>query len=345
MKNILYVGEKPLNNNHAGNKARMDIDRILRDRYHEPYVDLVAKELKSIKEKVKFLLSINNIMLLLKIKLMNNKTLILQYPNYYNRILNKALTAMAKNNNTILFVHDVDALRGFENTTMVKAVAELNSSCVLIIHNEKMANALRNYGIKVPMVELELFDYLLDYCPNNSRNIGKEIAFAGNLEKSEFLKEKEIENLDFVFNLYGPNFDQAMIKWNNIRYKGSFSPNVIPYKIEGSFGLIWDGTTIDTCDGPFGNYTRYNNPHKLSLYIAAALPVIVWKESAISGFVDKYNIGFSVNSLHDIDKHIEVLSENTYNTYIKNIKKLQEKVCNGYFTNRALDEVERLLKK
>ena len=54
---------------------------------------------------------------------------------------------------------------------------------------------------------------------------------------------------------------------------------------EGNLGLIWDGAS-DSSDEDIGmkNYTRYNNPHKLSCYMAAGLPVIVWEKSAISKF-------------------------------------------------------------
>ncbi|UXZ08780.1 hypothetical protein F1B95_08005 [Clostridium perfringens] len=62
-------------------------------------------------------------------------------------------------------------------------------------------------------------------------------------------------------------------------YKKSLSPKEIVEKIEGDFGLIWDGTSINICDGSFGEYTKFNTPHKLSMYIASEIPVIVWKEA------------------------------------------------------------------
>ena len=129
----------------------------------------------------------------------------------------------------------------------------------------------------------------------------------------------------------------------NVEYKGSFKPNEIPYKLDGSFGLIWDGNSIDTCAGSVGEYMKYNNPHKLSLYIASGLPVIVWKQAAVAKFVEDNNIGFTVNSLKEIADQIDKLTEEDYKNYLVNIKKLQEKVCNGYFTNRALDEAEKYL--
>jgi len=50
-----------------------------------------------------------------------------------------------------------------------------------------------------------------------------------------------------------------------------------------------------------------------------------------------------VDSLYDIEKIISSMDNKQYETYVQNVKKIQEKVCTGYFTRRALDEVEKLL--
>ena len=107
--------------------------------------------------------------------------------------------------------------------------------------------------------------------------------------------------------------------------------------------MIWDGISLNECAGSFGNYLKVNNPHKLSLYIAAGVPVITWKKAAIADFITKYDIGFTVDSLYDIEKIISSMDNKQYETYVQNVKKIQEKVCTGYFTRRALDEVEKLL--
>ena len=43
--------------------------------------------------------------------------------------------------------------------------------------------------------------------------------------------------------------------FDELKYKAT-------YKMEGSFGLVWDGTSKDTCIGGFGEYLKFNNPHK-----------------------------------------------------------------------------------
>ena len=46
---------------------------------------------------------------------------------------------------------------------------------------------------------------------------------------------------------------------------------------------------------------RFNNPHKLSLYVALGLPVIVWREAAIAEFVLKQGIGITVSDLLELN--------------------------------------------
>ncbi|MDY6291086.1 MAG: hypothetical protein SPL86_06350 [Succiniclasticum sp.] len=98
-----------------------------------------------------------------------------------------------------------------------------------------------------------MFDYLLKTpVPKCSCKLENQIVFAGNLAKSDFLKDKAMQDLNVEFVLYGPGFDKNLIKWRNINYSGSFSPDEVPYKLRGSFGLIWDGDSISTSQGRTG---------------------------------------------------------------------------------------------
>lgn len=344
MSKLTYIGEKPIASNHAGNKARLDIDLILEQKFGKSLLNINQISYKDIFEKIKWILNLKNIKLLIKLSSIKNKKIILQYPFYFNSILRRSLGQLSKCNEEILIVHDVDSLRAIGNQSLGEDIADMNRAVVVILHNQKMIDALHSIGLKTPTVNLELFDYLLDGgLPKQNYKLGKTIAFAGNLEKSTFLKNERFEKLHLSFNLYGPNFDKEKISWNNITYKGSFRPDEIPYNLEGSFGLIWDGETLDTCSGAFGQYMKYNNPHKLSLYIAAGVPVIVWEEAAIADFVKKHNIGIAVKSLYDVENIVNSLSCEQYDVFKKNLLVLQQRVISGYYTKRALAECENIL--
>ncbi|MEJ7682690.1 MAG: hypothetical protein WKG06_33500 [Segetibacter sp.] len=144
---------------------------------------------------------------------------------------------------------------------------------------------------------------------------GNEIAFAGHLAKSTFVYDLgNIKN--WKFNIYGGEFDSQRNKNINTTWKGEFSPDEVVYHLEGSFGLVWDGADAnDIRSNRFGDYMRYNNPFKFSLYLAAGLPVIAPASAAIAKTIEKYNLGFLINSLADLNNI--VISDSEYDTMKK----------------------------
>lgn len=340
VQKITYIGEKPAPNNHAGNKARVDVDAILREKYGEPYENLEEIVFTGLGQKVGYVLDPSNLKQIFRIQRMHSQKVIMQYPLYFNPILKKALRNSLGKNEVVFLIHDVNALRSFQDADIKIEIGELNLAKAVIVHNNIMGNALQNLGLKVPWFSLELFDYLLPNIPQKAFSKGTTVAFAGNLEKSKFLRNAEIETLGMHFNLYGPGFKEEVIKWGNVSYKGSFPPDEVPFKLEGDFGLIWDGTDIKTCDGPTGTYMKYNNPHKLSLYIAAGLPVVVWKQAAIAEFVTARKIGIAVESLKEVSEKIKSMPDNEYREMGKAVKKLQKQIVSGSFTKRCLATVE-----
>ena len=340
LKEITFVGEKPAANNHAGNKARVDIDTVLREKYGEPYENLEEIVFTSFGQKIMYLLNPVNLKQIWSIWQLHSQKVIMQYPFYFNSVLKAALFDSIKKNEVIFIIHDVNALRSFQDADIKNEINELNLAKSVIVHNDIMGRALQKLGLKVPWISLQLFDYLLPNIPHRTFIKGTTVAFAGNLGKSKFLLNPEMETLGVHFNLYGPNFNEELIKWKNVSYMGSFPPNEIPFKIEGNFGLIWDGTDIRTCDGSTGTYMKYNNPHKLSLYIAAGLPVIVWKQAAIAEFVATNKIGITVDSLTDVAEKIQALSEKEYDVMNVAVRKLQKEVVKGSFTKRCLETAE-----
>lgn len=73
-------------------------------------------------------------------------------------------------------------------------------------------------------------------------------------------------------------------------------------------GLVWDGESVDSCTGQYGEYLKINSPFKFSLYLAANRPVVVWSKSALASYVKEYKLGICVDSLKDIEKTIKSLT-------------------------------------
>ena len=144
------------------------------------------------------------------------------------------------------------------------------------------------------------------------------------------------------FNIYGAN-DDRLSSYSNVEYLGSYPPDELPSVLNGRYGLVWDGDEIKGCSGTLGNYTRINNPHKLSLYIASGIPVIVWKEAAIAEFVKNNGIGIVTERVSDLK---ELLQENEreYVTMKECVLKIRNSVITGEHLSSVLKQIERVEK-
>ena len=138
--------------------------------------------------------------------------------------------------------------------------------------------------------------------------------------------------------MYGKGYSKEE-KEKNIEYKGAFLPEELLNNLEGSFGLVWDGNSKDSCQGGFGEYLRYNNPHKVSMYLAAGIPVIIWKEAALADFIENNKLGFTISNLNQIGKILDNLTNEEYEQYIINVNEYSMKVKKGDFLNKVIDEI------
>ena len=136
------------------------------------------------------------------------------------------------------------------------------------------------------------------------------------------------------FELYGPDYSGS--PGENISYHGSFSPDELISHINGHFGLVWDGESCELCSGAYGQYLKYNNPHKFSLYLASGIPVIVWTESAIARYVEEKGIGLCVSSLEEMDIVLNDLEREKYYSIKDNVLKIRKDIISGKHLMAAL---------
>ena len=185
------------------------------------------------------------------------------------------------------------------------------------------------------IVTLGIFDYLQDGLPGEKR-FTKSLTVAGNLDTTKCGYIAELGKISGIrFNLYGSGLDQSLSKYNNITYHGEFPVDTIPEKLTEGFGLVWDGDSIDGCKGDAGQYLRYNNPHKLSLYLSSGLPVVIWSGAAEAGFVREKNVGICVDS---IENAFEAMAEVDYDRLCENVKHISEDLRKGTYTEKALSQ-------
>ena len=87
-------------------------------------------------------------------------------------------------------------------------------------------------------------------------------------------------------------------------------------------------------------YTKYNNPHKLSCYLASGVPVIAWEKAAIADFINENNIGYTINSIYDIN-NISILD---WNKKLENVKVISKNVRSGYYTKKIFEDIVKDMK-
>lgn len=288
-------------------------------------------------------------------KVKKNGALIFNYPsNIVKGVLlfhGIAFMNFFKKNKKIALIHDIEELRHdtaeYQWPLFYRKYCSLNSLRqydVLIAHNEMMKNWLTNQGFSPEkIVSLELFDYLADK-KNTGGIFGNDIIVAGNLspEKVRFLED--VNSLsDLNFHLYGSGLEKSVENYTNVHYFGSFPSDLILSEIKGSYGLVWDSEGFAGDVGNYAKYQKYNNPHKVSLYLAAGFPVIMWSESALAPFVEEHGIGILIDNLADLPEKLKSISEMDYKQMKEKTLLVGEKVLSGSYLSEAIRKAEKII--
>ena len=210
----------------------------------------------------------------------------------------------------------------------------LESCDEVIAHNDIMISKLESLGIHCNFHNLQIFDYFTK-CPLKERtySMGQKptVAFAGALIRNPFLHKIDIQNHSYDLIVYG----SPDLNFKNIIYKGSVDANLLPEVIEGHFGLLW---ADDYEQKEIDNYMMYNNPHKLSLYIVAGMPIITWSKYAAAKFISDNKIGCCIDSLDQLDDVIGNITPDYYQEMVNNCKKIRFQLVNGENLKRAIEE-------
>ena len=332
-----YVLEEyVINGYNASSKAREDVSKILLD---YGYRSIAKNDKRNFSNsKIKKTLMALKIYGKLAVSLKKDDILFLQTSL---KVLKGILKVKKIAGFQIIYlIHDMFCLR-YDNyeehkTEISENINSLNKCEYIICHNKKMRQKLIEFGCKSNILTLEIFDYLIDDTFKVKKRLYKpfEIAFAGNLSKSPFLYDLDISNIQSIsFNVYGvpiPTF-------SNLNYKGSVSADLLPSVIEGNYGLIWES---EYCIKEKDNYTRYNNPHKASLYIVSGLPLIVWRKSAIADFVIKYKVGITVDSLDELKEKISNISEEDYKIMQMHCNIIRNNLVRGHYLKKILNSID-----
>ena len=327
------IVEKNFIENHAGSKARNDIADILVKDGWEPLVVHHSEE-KGTLDKIKMLFLTRNDWSKIYHKIPENSELLIQYPlAMYPKVSTVAIPFLKKikrkSVKLIFLIHDLDSLRGVYKNGEREF---LSTADVIIAHNPVMVDYLKQNGYSDKEIRsLNIFDYLIqDTVACRKEGEKTEVVIAGNLkrEKAGYVyRLNEVEG-EIQFRLYGPNYD-GETQGGNVKYCGQYKPEELPEKLEGGFGLVWDGNGLNGCTGVFGEYMKYNNPHKTSLYLASGLPVIIWEKAAMAKYIEKNNLGIAVSEINEIPLKLKKMSKEDYKIMKKNVEVVGKQLCQG----------------
>jgi len=315
-------------NFNAGSKAKNDILKItnLGNFYIKDLKRNFGKICNKIFRFINYYFQIN--------KIDRSQVYLIQHPLYISKHLNKFFYRK----NIVYLIHDLHGLRMMNEKVNKTEIKLLKHAKFIISHNQVMTDYLISQGIDSnKIVNLKLFDYLCDEVESKNKDISKglTVAYAGNIDKALFIKQLDQSKMNFEMNLYGVKSDNLQIN-DKLHYIGKETPEKLPNLIDAHLGLVWDGN-IDSSDETdiLKNYTKYNNPHKVSCYLAAGIPVIVWSKSAIWNFVRENNCGYAIDNIYDINN----LDLSDYEEKRKNAIEISKKVRSGYYTKKAFNTV------
>lgn len=360
MVKVYYIDIAREKRNTAGAKAPDDIAEICKKNgYHRVVMPMYPREKSKVMQKLWLLtVCVYNWWKMTGI-LSQNCVVLYQHPQYGVRIAEKMIPLIKKKKQCkfVCVIHDLESLRGgiqgvIKENTKTNKIADdilLQHMDCLICHNEHMRDYLISRGYEPnKLVCLEIFDYLSDVIREQPKKGEKpSIAIAGNLAigKCRYIYDIAAEgrNKNLVINLFGNNYDKEYAT-DNMIWHGSFKPEELSSHLQGDFGLVWDGNSAETCSGNTGEYLKYNNPHKTSLYLSSGMPVIVWKKAAMADFVLKNEVGIAVESLDNLDEVISAISDESYQKMCENAKRIGKELRDGKYFQKAAEKAFEIVK-
>lgn len=342
--NYKYISQDCHTYSTGGNKARADIEQIMREEgFRNIWPAMAGATGSGDKSPASPRMHLPGI-IRATADLNRGDILFLQYPlkKYFTFICKMAHLHGAK---VVALIHDLGSFRR-KALTVKKELKRLSNADYIIATNRRMAEHLRSVGLDKPMGSLDAWDYLTATDPIPTRIYDGDIrlAYAGsvNRRKNAFLWNWGRAIRDYVVDIYGFGFRMDQVEAPEKFYDHGFvAPEDIIAGMTSDYGLVWDGHSLDSCEGDFGSYLALNTPHKVSLYLRAHLPIIIWSGAAMSGFITERGLGFTVDTLDEINEKVKAITPERYEQMKKNVEAVAAEIASGKFFRKAAHEAIR----
>lgn len=270
-------------------------------------------------------------------------TLFIQFPTWQRLNIEQAFfkEVFKRKIPTVLIIWDVlpwlhdGSERDF---TREYAFKIMNACDLLVIPNEKMGRRLATEAkVQTPMVSIDLWDYRIKEPALTLPKFSEKLFFVGTLDKTDFLNYNGQAPIHLIGNPVG--LTEAERHKENLIVMGEVANDEIPGLLDGGFCLVsyQGGNTKNRFKGA-EKYGQYNNPLKLSLYLASGLPVIVDSRSAHASLIRSENLGVVLDDLNDVPLVFASLSEAEYREISLNVQRYAQLIRAGHFTQYALSK-------
>ncbi len=241
----------------------------------------------------------------------------------------------------IIFIHDVLPLMFESNRYLLKRYIDLyNQADVIIAPSQNMVDFLMNEGLTVRKYVIQrMWDCPVSIDFSVIPQYKKLINFAGKTDnfKFSFVQDWKYETVRLAVAAQEGDWEHGA----NIEFLGWFQDQgtlANTLRKNGGFGLLWTGNEY------WMEYMKLNACSKLSLYLAAGLPVIVHSSISEADTILHKGLGFVVDSLDEAVQKVEGMTEEQYNQMVQNVRLFGELIRGGFFTKKVLtDAVFQLL--
>ena len=169
-----------------------------------------------------------------------------------------------------IFINDIPPMMFEGNRELMPLFIELyNKVDLLIVPSENMKDYLISKGVTVEKFVIQnLWDIPVDFISNSETKYLPRINFAGSDEK--FGITENINSNDIELEIYDHKPEDKLIP-DNVHYHGYVDEVKLLSELhEGGFGLVW------TEDMYWREYMKYNASYKVSTYLRAGIPLIVF---------------------------------------------------------------------
>lgn len=258
---------------------------------------------------------------------------VVQYP--LGRVNERVIGRLKLGRRSVCLVHDLEMLR--RPALAAREISTLSKFDVVIAHSDAMAEALKAQLPSLSVVVLEAFDFLGEAPLLPSAPLPSCLYVMGNLipDKATYLYRLDTGGSPVAVEAYGPNCDARSLP-AGVRWNGVLDPHDPDLGSIKGFGLVWDGDSPSALTGAPGEYLRYNSPHKLSLYLALGMPVVVPATAAVASVVERYGLGACVESIDEGLRFIERCSPSEWERMLEAVREAQRRVRSGSFVSAAI---------